>query len=291
MTSPDFLGFTHHRVNNGSVSIHYQKSGQGDPVILLHGWPQHSLMWHTIAPILAQNYTVYIPDLRGAGGSSITASGYDKKTMAQDIIALLDREALSGVHLVGYDLGSGVAYSLAAQAKEKVRSLTVMEFGLPGYGYEEIMKPTPKWNSGSNWHLAFFTVPEVAEFAFRGKERELLSWFFWHISGQPEAVSHSHFEQYVRQITKPGALRAGIEYYAAVWQDLEDNREFGQTLLDIPVLAIGGEFSSGAFVEQLFKPVASNVQGVVIPQVGHWLGDENPEFLAKSLQEFFHSVV
>ena len=244
-------------------------------------------MWHTVAPKLAETYLVITPDLRGAGGSSIPTTGYDKKTMSQDMLRLLDDLELDQVRLVGYDLGSGVAYSLAAQAPDRIQQAVFIEFGLPGYGYEEIMKPTPDWNSGSNWHLSFFTVPDVAEWAFAGKERELLTWFFWHISGNPEAVSNEHFEEYHRQITKPGALRAGIEYYAAVWKDLEDNRKFGEQLLQMPVLALGGEFSSGAFVEQLFKPVASNVTGGIIPQSGHWVGDENPDALSQILLDFF----
>jgi pimeloyl-ACP methyl ester carboxylesterase len=139
-------------------------------------------MWHTVAPILTERYTVVTPDLRGAGGSSIPTSGYDKKTMAEDIYQLVGQLGYDNILLAGYDLGSGVAYSLAAEHPSLVQKLAVMEFGLPGFGYEQLMTPSPEWHAGSNWHLGFFTVPQVAEFAFRGRERELLSWFFWHLS-------------------------------------------------------------------------------------------------------------
>jgi len=163
----------------------------------------------------------------------------------------------------------------------------VMEFGLPGFGYESYMAPSPDWDSGANWHLGLFTLPDVGVMAFRGRERELLSWFFWHLAHDGEAVSQAHFEAYVRALQRPGALRAGMNYYAAVWQDAEDNRALAETPLEIPVLAIGGAMSAGPFVAQLFEPVASDVTGAVIPQAGHWLGDENPQALAEVLAEFF----
>lgn len=284
----EFSQFKHQQATvNGNVRIHYRIGGSGEPLLLLHGWPQHSLMWHAIAPILAEQFTVITPDLRGAGGSSIPTSGYDKRTMAEDIYQLIQKLGYQQLYLCGYDLGSGVAYSLSAAHPQLFKKVAFMEFGLPGFGYEQIMQASPNWNAGSNWHLSFFTVPQVAEFAFQGKERQLLSWFFWHISHNEAAVSPAHFEEYVRQVSKPGALRAGIEYYASVWQDAEDNKKLAENPLPMPVLAVGGESSSGAYVAELFKPVATQVQAAVVPEAGHWLGDENPEALATILLEFF----
>jgi pimeloyl-ACP methyl ester carboxylesterase len=284
-----FKDFKHGKANVNGIQIHYRIGGQGQPLLLIHGWPQHSLMWHTIAPLLAENFTVITPDLRGAGGSSIPTTGYDKMTMSNDMYELVKQLGYEKILLAGYDLGSGVAYSLAAQYPELVEKLVVMEFGLPGFGYESIMAPTPEWHAGSNWHLGFFTVPQVAEFAFSGKERELLTWFFWHLSHNESAVSNDHFEEYVKQVCKPGALRAGIEYYASVWVDKKNNEELGKNKLTMPLLAVGGESSSSNYVGMLFQPVAENVTSLVVPEAGHWLGDENPLFLAGQLLNFFKS--
>ena len=284
-----FNQFSHRRAQVNGIQLHYRIAGAGSPLVLLHGWPQHSLMWHTVAPILAEKHTVITPDLRGAGGSSIPTSGYDKKTMAEDIYQLVGQLGYDKIMLAGYDLGSGVAYSLAAAHPSLVERLVVMEFGLPGFGYENLMTPSPEWHAGANWHLGFFTVPQVAEFAFRGRERELLSWFFWHLSHNDPAVSAEHFEEYVRQISKPGALRAGIEYYAAVWTDKANNEVYGKQKLKMPLLAVGGESSSREYVGNLFQPVAEDVTSVVIPGAGHWLGDENPVALAGQLLAFFQN--
>lgn len=128
---------------------------------------------------------------------------------------------------------------------------------------------------------------EAAEWLCRGRERELLSWFFWHLSYAGGNVSREHFEEYVRQVSKPGALRAGLEYYAAIWQDSKDNQELKSAPLTMPALALGGEASSGPELDAIWSAVLKNMQKVIIPKAGHWLGDENPAAVAEALASFF----
>jgi pimeloyl-ACP methyl ester carboxylesterase len=276
------------RAKVGDVSIVYRYAGNGPPVMLLHGWPQHSLMWHTIGPILARSFTVITPDQRGAGMSTITPGGYDKTTMAKDMIALADSLGLGSFYLAGYDLGAGTAAAMARDYPDRIRRVAFMEFGLAGFGYEQFMAPSPDWTLNSNWHLALFTVPDAAEWMLKGRERELLAWFFYHFAYSGNAsVSAAHFDAYAREISKPGALRSGINYYASVWQDAKDNEILKSRPLSMPAIAIGGETSAGPFGEALWKPVAPNLQTVSIPRAGHWLGDENPAASAAALEAFF----
>ena len=283
-----FDAFDHGRADSDGVAIHYRVAGEGPTVLLIHGWPQHSLMWHTVAPLLVdEGYRVVAVDQRGAGASDIPASGYDKTTMAGDMLAVLDAVGAETAHVFGYDLGSGTAAALARDHAGRVDRLVVAEFGLPGFGYEQQMAPTPDWDIGSNWHLSLFTVPDAAEWLMRGREDEMLDWFFHHISYQgTSAVSDEHFELYLREVRKPGALRAGIAYYAAVWQDAEDNAPLGETQLAMPVLAMGGEASSGPAMEQIWSPVTTDLETFVIPQAGHWIGDENPQAVAERVATF-----
>lgn len=280
-------GFEHGKATVAGDQVHYLTGGAGEPVVLLHGWPQHSLQWHAVAPRLAERYRVIAPDLPGCGGSSIPGSGYDKRTLAGTVLGLLDTLDLGPVRLVGYDHGAGVAYQMACQRPDAVRQLAVVEYVLPGCGYERALVPTPEWHTGSNWQLALFTVPDVAEFAFRGRERELLSWFFWHGSCDPSAVSPEHLDEYVRNVSRPGALRAGIELYAAVWRDLEDNRVALGTKLTMPVLAVGGRHNLGEMAAKALAPAAEDVTGAVIEGAGHWVSDENPLDLSTTLLDFF----
>ncbi|MBL7748394.1 MAG: alpha/beta hydrolase [Chitinophagaceae bacterium] len=283
-----FEQFEHGKANVNGISMHYRKAGTGKSVLLLHGWPQHSLMWHAVAPKLVDaGYQVIAPDMRGVGGSSIPDTGYDKKTMAEDVYQLLQQLKINKLIIAGYDLGSNVAYSLAAAHPEIVEKIVVMEFGMPGFGYEEFMAPNPQWDNSSNWHLSLFTLPDIAVMAFQGKEQELLSWFFWHLSYNASAVSATHFNEYLKLLKRPGALRAGVMYYANVWKDAKNNKELAKVKLKMPMLAVGGEASGGQWISQLFQPLAEKITALVIPKAGHWLGDENPEFLANELINFF----
>jgi pimeloyl-ACP methyl ester carboxylesterase len=283
----EFADFKHGKKVINGRQLHYRLGGRGETVVLLHGWPQHSLQWHTVAPLLAERYQVLVPDLPGCGGSSIPRSGFDKRTVAGDIKGLVDALGLGSIRLAGYDHGAGVAYNYASANREAVSHLALMEYVLPGCGYERAMQPSPEWHVGSNWQLALFTVPDVAEFAFRGRERELLTWFFWHGSCNPTAVSPEHMDEYVSQVSKPGALRAGIEYYATVWQDMEANKESMKTKLAMPVLCIGGRHNIGEMMAKAMSGIAETVSSAVIEDAGHWLSDENPAALSAALVEFF----
>jgi pimeloyl-ACP methyl ester carboxylesterase len=282
-----FSNFKHGKKAVNGKQLHYRIGGSGHPLVLLHGWPQHSLQWHAVAPLLAQNYQVLVPDLPGCGGSSIPRSGFDKRTIAGDIKALVDSLELGTVGLVGYDHGAGVAYNYACAHPKSVSRLALVEYVLPGCGYERAMQPAADWHTGSNWQLALFTVPDVAEFAFRGRERELLTWFFWHGSCNPTAISPAHMDEYVAQVSKPGALRAGIEYYASVWQDLETNKEHLKTKLSMPVLCVGGRYNIGEMIGKAMAGIAESVETAVIEDAGHWVSDENPQALSDALLKFF----
>ena len=270
------------------ATIHFRVAGDGPAVLLIHGWPQHSLMWHAIGPALVEaGYRVVAPDQRGSGDSSIPEGGYDKATMARDMVAVLDALGIDRAHVFGYDLGAGTAVALARDHAGRVGRLALAEFGLPGFGYEQMMAPQPDWTIESNWHLSLFCVPDAAHWLLRGREAEMLDWFFHHVAFRgTSAVSRDHFEDYLRHVRRPGALRAGIAYYASVWRDAEDNAPLAETPLAMPVLAMGGEASSGPFAERIWSPVTTSLETAVIPGAGHWIGDENPNAVVDVLVPF-----
>lgn len=267
------------------LNIHYLQAGDGaETTVLLHGFPQHSQMWRKIMPALGEQFTVIAPDGRGMGGSGILPSGYDKTTMAKDLHGLLQELNISKINLVGYDLGGGTAYAFASLFPEMVNKAAFVEYAPPGYGYEQGMQPVRNWQA---WQISFFTVPDVAVQFIAGKERELLAWYFWHWSHNPEAISQDEFEIYVRQLQKPGALRAGFSYFASVFDDEEQVKTFAQTKLKMPILAIGGERGANEYVYQGFQQLAENVRGEVVKRAGHWIADEQPQELSRLLLDFF----
>lgn len=284
----DWASFAVRRIRLPDVELAVRVGGQGAPLVLLHGFPQHSLMWHAVAPRLAERFTVIVPDQRGQGGSGVTGAGYTKTALARDVAAMLDALGHERANVAGYDLGAGVAVAFARDYPTRVIKLAVMEFLLAGFGMEKAMAPTPDWNLGSNWHFGVFTLPDLVTWLFAGRERELLEWFFWHKShGGAAPVSGAHLDEYTRALSRPGVLRAGAGYYASVWQDAADNASLKDTPLAMPVLAVGGESAGGPFLEKTWAAVASDLQTEVIRSAGHWLGDENPSATADALMRFF----
>src|SRR5215471_2805998 len=112
-------GFAHHTMALEGVTLHYVTAGSGDPVVLLHGWPQTWYEWRRIIPELAQRYTVIAPDMRGLGDSSRPGSGYDKRTVAADIRELVRKLGFERILLVGHDWGGPVAYAYACSHPTK----------------------------------------------------------------------------------------------------------------------------------------------------------------------------
>ena len=124
---PSKPALAHHKAQVNGVRLHYVTAGEGDPVVLLHGWPQTCHEWRRVIPALAENHRVIAPDLRGLGDSEKPAEGYDASTLAEDIHQLLLHLGASPAHLVGHDLGGPVAYALAAIYPTEAKSLALIE--------------------------------------------------------------------------------------------------------------------------------------------------------------------
>ena len=108
------MTFSHHPASVNGIQLHYVIGGHGDPVVLLHGWPETWYAWHKVMPTLAKNYTVIAPDLRGLGDSSKPLTGYDGKTVSEDIHQLVGKLGFKTIFLIGHDWGTQVAYFYAA---------------------------------------------------------------------------------------------------------------------------------------------------------------------------------
>ena len=277
--------YTHYKTNVNGIQLHYIMGGkgEGDPIVLLHGFPQTWYEWRDIIPqLIANNYTIIAPDLRGLGDSERPQTGFDKKTIAEDIYQLVKKLGYSKIYLVAHDWGSAVAYSYATAHPEGVNKMVILDIVLPGFGLEEAANFSP---SGL-WHLSFHTVRDLPEKLIEGKEDIYLNWFYDWTYNQSAITSEAR-EEYIQQYSKPGALRAGLEYYRAVFEDAKQNKEYGKDKLDIPVLAIGGEAGLGNLTTSSFHKVANNVTGITLPNTGHFIPEERPNFLTKQILEFF----
>jgi pimeloyl-ACP methyl ester carboxylesterase len=129
----DNVIFSRHMASVNGIQLHYVIGGHGDPIVLIHGWPQTWFEWRHVMPTLAKNYTVIVPDLRGLGDSSKPLTGYDGKTTAEDIHQLVSQLGFKRIFLVGHDVGSQPAYSYAAAHPTEVLKLVIMEYLFPGF--------------------------------------------------------------------------------------------------------------------------------------------------------------
>ncbi|CAI0942126.1 alpha/beta fold hydrolase [Serratia ficaria] len=270
-------------VVNG-VRLHYVMAGSGEPLVLLHGFPQTWREWHQMIPTLAKTFTVIAPDLRGFGDSDKPSTGYDKRTVAEDIYQLVHHLGFEDINLVGHDIGMMVAYEYASAHPNEVSKLAMLEAGLPGLGLEALFDSAafPQF-----YHFGFFRAPGLAEALVAGREKMFITDFIRHLAYDTYAVTDEDLNEYAERLSAPGALRASFEHYRAFDIDAINNQQNAQTKLPMPVLAVGGQYCMGDQMGLIMAPLADNVQSVVIERSGHWLTEEQPEQLTSVLVDFF----
>jgi pimeloyl-ACP methyl ester carboxylesterase len=123
---PPVAGVEHVFVDAGGLPMHLAQAGRGKPILMLHGWPQHWYLWRRMIPLLAPHARVLCPDLRGFGWTDAPRRGYDRETMAQDVLALLDELGLERVDLVGHDWGGWIGFLLALGRAERIRRFVAL---------------------------------------------------------------------------------------------------------------------------------------------------------------------
>jgi pimeloyl-ACP methyl ester carboxylesterase len=263
----------------GGAGIFVRSGGAGPVIVLLHGYAETSDSWAPLAAELVKSCTVVVPDLRGIGRSSRPAGGYDKKTQAADIRAVVTALGHDRTSIVSHDIGIMVAYAYAALYQDKVERLVVMDAPLPGIApWDEIVR------NPALWHFSF-QGPD-AERLVEGRERIYLDRIWNDFSGDPTKPDEPTRAYYAAQYAQPGAMRAGFAQFTAFAQDAEDNKVFQQTKLTMPVLAVGGEKSFGATQATVMRNVAVNVREAVIPGAGHWLMEESPTITIALIRDF-----
>jgi pimeloyl-ACP methyl ester carboxylesterase len=259
------------------VTIYYRDIGpRGEPVILLHGFPETGDTFAASVAALGKRYRLIVPDLRGAGLSQRPSSGYEKRTLAADVKELMDRLRIDRAHVIGHDIGARVAYAFAVQYPERLLSLTVAEAFIEGLaGSAEFKRFAP--TNPRTQHFARFARVDEALAEHQGKEEELILSFMNSRSKVRRFVAND-VTRYTASLKRDGGLRAAFMNYEAFDRDAAFAAGAATSRLsEIPTLAIVCQNPAGNVLQrQLVAAGLKNVKGVILDGCAHWIYEENP---------------
>jgi pimeloyl-ACP methyl ester carboxylesterase len=279
---PEVPGVTHHRVRAGDVTLHVAEAGEGDPVVLLHGWPQHWYEWRHVIPRLAERWRVICPDLRGLGWSDAPAGGYEKEQLAADVLNLMDAMELDRVGLIGHDWGGFAGFLLCLHAPHRFTGYLVMNTGHP---WSEIRarEAAQIWRL---WYQVVLSSPALGQVAARRLPEAM-----YRLGVDRERVTSEEWATFVDQFREPARARASVGIYRSfLLRDLPAiaRGRYRGRRLSVPTLFLlseGDPVIQPAMVESAL-PHADDMSLELVSGTGHFIADEMPELVAERALSF-----
>jgi pimeloyl-ACP methyl ester carboxylesterase len=277
---PDIPGAVHRYVEIGTADagplrVHYAEAGSGPPLLLLHGWPQHFWCWRRVVPLLAGDFRLICPDLRGFGWTGAPGRGYDSETFAADAIALLDALGVERVGVIGHDWGGFTSFLIALHHPGRVDRLLAMSTPIPW------LRPSPRlaaaaWRTWYAWALAAIGDEAV-------RRRPGLVSLMLRRGAPDEAIDEHHAEVYAERLREPARAEATrLLYRSYVRQALTPGRYEGLRLT-VPTRLIVGRKDQAipeAFLHG-FEPHADDMTLELLAGCGHFIPEEIPELVAE----------
>jgi haloacetate dehalogenase len=289
-----FPGFTLETVTVSAGAIRLRHGGSGPPLLLLHGNPQSHLMWHALAPSLAERFSVMCPDLRGYGGSfkpaaTSTHAPYAKKVMAADMVEVMRQFGHEQFSIAGHDRGARVAHRLALDHPQRVTKLAVLDI-IPTI---EHFERTDMAFALGYYHWFWFAQPHPFPEVLISAAPD--AWFAAHTSREPKAADFFHpdaLADYLEAARRPETIVGMCEdYRAAASIDLEHDRASRDAGIKVqcPMLVLWGARGK---MSQWYRPLeiwrsycAAEVSGGAIAS-GHYLAEEQPAEVLRHFQAF-----
>jgi haloacetate dehalogenase len=286
-----FPGFEARRITTSGAEINLVTGGSGPPLLLLHGYPQTHVMWRKVAPRLAQEFTLVIPDLRGYGDSSKPPStpdnaNYSKRALAQDQVEMMAALGFERFRVAGHDRGARLTHRLLRDHPERIERAALLDIVPTLYRFETIDQ---KAATGS-FHWFFLIQPAPFPERMIAAECEFFLRKMLGLSGTPGAHEPAAFAEYLRCFSNPETIRATCdEYRAGAGIDLEHDRADRGRKLAMPLLILWGQRSgqgSGYDMLAVWREHALDVRGHAIDS-GHFIPEEKPDAAYQSLRDFF----
>ena len=281
---PEVPGVEHRYVSAKGLRMHVAEAGQGDPVVLLHGWPQHWYVWRGVIPLLAERYRVIAPDIRGLGWTEAPPSGYEKEMLGVDVLDLMDELGLERVRLVGHDWGGMAGFFMCLRAPERIERYLVMNTGhpWPQVGARQLPR---LWRL---WYQVAMAWPVVGPRAVRPIASAA------HRTGT-RGVPREEWDSFVEQFDEPERARASQAIYRTfLTQELPamSRGRYAGERLQVPTRFLVSEHDPFVSVETV-APVADHADDFTIEEIaghGHFVADEAPDLVAEKAFRFFASA-
>ena len=292
-----FDNFTKTRIKANGVSIHLVRGGVGQPLLLLHGYPQTHVEWHKIAPKLAEHYTVVAPDLRGYGDSGKPPapegdlSVYCKRTTAQDQVEVMAELGFESFHVVGHDRGARVGHRMALDHPERVKTFTSLDV-VPSQAAFDHMDSQLSF-AWFHWHLMRQPSP-LPETLIGNSAKVYLDFLLERWTAIDDSITDEAYAEYLRCFNDPETIRATCLDYRGIELDLMHDEVDRGRKLTCPVLLLWGSnmakrpgWQTGASLDMLtvWRKRADDVRGKPL-DCGHFLPEELPEETTVELLAF-----
>jgi haloacetate dehalogenase len=283
-----FEGFTRKQIKTQEITINLIQEGSGEPVLLLHGYPETHACWHRVAPVLAERFTVICTDLRGFGDSAKPPSdpghlAYSKRVMAQDQVEVMQSLGFNKFAVVGHDRGARVAHRMALDHAENITKLALLDIVPTSTVFANVDKDMA--TGAFNW---FFSIQpdELPERLIGAESRFYLHWILDHWAGTKNAFAPEAVAEYQRCFNAETIRATNEEFRAAATIDLVHDEADKEHKISCPTLLLWSVTSWPKFdVLEVWRERAEKVQGVAF-NCGHFLPEEDPERTATELTRF-----
>ncbi len=296
---PEVPGVEHIYVNAGGLRMHVAVAGpeDGEPIMLLHGWPQHWWLWRKVMPVLADSgYRVYAPDLRGLGWTEATArySDYDKRQFARDILALLDALGIDRpVKLAGHDWGGWTGFVLSITHPERVDCYLALNISPPWldprpFNLLRMLKATSRI-----WYMGVMAIPGLNWLAQAGPMRPVFRSRLIGSADNREAWADGAVDTYLDQFKDPRRRRATKFIYRRFVLTEVPQIQLGRYLkgkLKTRTLLLFGRNDVAIdpdVIDADHSKYASDMTVEFVDDCGHFIVDERPDLVASKMLEFF----
>ena len=280
---PNVPGVQHSFVQAGGLRMHVAEAGEGDPLVLLHGWPQHWYVWRHLIPRLADTYRVICPDLRGLGWTEAPPDGYEKETLGDDVLRLIEALGLDRVRLVGHDWGGMAGFLMCLKAPERVERYAAMNTGHPWLQMQARQIP----QLYRLWYQVLLASPLAGRRAVRPLVQKMYS-----IALNGDRVSEKEWSHFVDQFSEPARANATVQIYRTfLTREMPAiaRGKYRPDRLTVPSLYLHGEGDPIVRAEN-FEAVhdhADDFRIEIVPGAGHFVAEEAPDEVLARLLGFF----